>query len=310
MRKLVIACLLLGLVVAAPGAETFRFRQVSGDRYRMLSQVREDVFINGFYSHSAEILNRISLHVAEEFEGRALLKAEFLTSERSSGGGGVYQWGREYSSEFQRDLRGRYTIAPEYYMPVLRDIPVFPEGEIHPGESWTHPAWEVHDLRDNLGVSQPYSFPMDVEYTFEGIEELQGTPLHVIRIRYTIFHRSEPPLGAGPHYPVRISGLSEQILHWNFEAGRPEFSHEEFDIFFDLLSGDAIEYRGEAEGRVVEAVLMNREELADNLRRDLEERGFGDSEVQVNDRGDHNPPEHPVSPGFRPLIGGGEGKTG
>ena len=80
-------------------------------------------------------------------------------------------------------------------MPVLRNIPVFPEGEVDRGEGWTHPAQEVHDFRDNFGVDQPYTFPLDVNYLYLGVEEREGLPLHAIRIRYTLFHTVRPSRG-------------------------------------------------------------------------------------------------------------------
>ncbi len=285
MRKRLAIGLIAALAAASLGAETFAFRQQKGDKYRILSQVEEEVYINGLYSHTAEILNRISLEIVDLREDGAKIEANFQTSERASGSSGVYEWGRDYYTEFLRDSRGRYTIGPEYYMPVLRDIPVFPEGDLSPGDVWRHPALEVHDLRDSLGVGEPYSFPIQVQYTYRGDEEREGRSYRVIEIKYTIFHRASPPPGASPHFPVRITGISEQVLYWNSEAGRPELSLEEFDIFFDLFSGDSIEYRGRAEGRVVEAVLMNRQELADNIRRDMEAQGLEDPDVQVNDRG-------------------------
>lgn len=285
MRRILVVCFLVGAAALTLGGENFRFRQVPGDRYRILSQVREEVYVNGFLSHSAEILNRISLSIGNESEDGAHLEAEFQVSERAAGSGEIYQWGREYSSQFQRDSRGRYTIAPEFFMPVLRDIPVFPEGEVEIGESWNHPAWEVHDFRDNFGVRLPYAFPINVNYLYLGPEEREGLFLHAIQIQYTLFHRSDPPIGASPRYPLRISGISKQILYWNSEAGRPEYSQEEFNIFFDLASGDTVEFRGTAEGRVVEAILMNRAAAADNLRKSLENRGLEETDVQVSDRG-------------------------
>ena len=285
MRKAAAVGLAAVLAVTALGAETFAFRQQKGDKYRILSQVEEEVYINGFYSHTAEILNRISLEIVDVQEDGAHIEARFQTSERASGSSGVYEWGRDYDTEFLRDSRGRYTIGPEYFMPVLRDIPVFPGEDLSPGDIWRYPALEVHDLRDSLGVADPYRFPIDVEYTYLGLEELQGRLFPAIGIRYTIFHRAAAPPGASSHFPVRITGISEQVLYWNSDEGRPEFSREEFDIFFDLLSGDSVEYRGRAEGRVVEAVLMNRQELADNIRRNLEEQGVEEPDVRINDRG-------------------------
>ncbi len=268
-------------------AEVFRFRHVAGDKYRIISQVEEDVYFNGFYSHSAEILNRIAMEVEDDSEGRGTISGIFQTSERAFGSGTVYEWGREYVSRFIRDNRGYYEIGPEYYMPVVRNVPILPEGDVSFGDSWMSPAEEVHDFRDNLGIEDAFHFPMDVNYTYMGIEDTDEGEVHLISIEYTLFHRPIVPPGIepGPYFPSRITGYSRQLLYWNSREGRPQAYSEEFDIFFDLLSGDSIEYRGTARAHVVEAVLMDHEELARDIRKELEERGVEDARVRVDTAG-------------------------
>ena len=114
-------------------SETFKFSYELDDRYRILSRVDEHVYINGIYSHRADILNKITVHV-KDLDGEAgYIDSVFQTSERTSGTTGAYQWATEYKSEFIRDQFGRYKIAPEYFMPVVRDVPVFPDRELQPG---------------------------------------------------------------------------------------------------------------------------------------------------------------------------------
>ncbi|MDR2516744.1 MAG: hypothetical protein LBC88_05110, partial [Spirochaetaceae bacterium] len=65
------------------GAEEFTWKHRAGDRYRIISTVREDVSINREFSHHAEILNRISAEV-ERVEGdNAIHRAVFLTAEEA-----------------------------------------------------------------------------------------------------------------------------------------------------------------------------------------------------------------------------------
>ena len=42
-------------------AEVFQFKYFEGERYRVRSVVDEEVYINGLFSHRADILNKISL---------------------------------------------------------------------------------------------------------------------------------------------------------------------------------------------------------------------------------------------------------
>ena len=71
-----------------------------------------------------------------------------------------------YDSEFTRDRLGRYTIDPKYYMPVVRDVPTFPDKELSPGDAWTAPGEERHDFRRVFGIPDPYEIPIDVRYRY------------------------------------------------------------------------------------------------------------------------------------------------
>ncbi|MBI9101157.1 MAG: OmpA family protein [Spirochaetales bacterium] len=286
-KKWIIMIILVSGMQIAFSGEIFRFQYTTGDRFRILSEVNEDVYINGFYSHSAEILNRIAMEIEASDEDGGTISGMFQTSERVFGSGQAYSWGREYPSRFTRDNRGHYNIERQYYMPVVRNVPIFPEGPVEPGESWSFPAHEVHDFRENLGVDEPFIIPVDVKYTYLGPETFEGQEYHLISIDYTIFYQPEFPGGnrVNPNYPVRISGFSNQILYWNLEAGRADAYAEEFDIFFDLLSGNSVEYQGTAGAHVVEALLMDREALAEDITDALAEHGIEDAAVRVDAEG-------------------------
>ncbi|MFP4377506.1 MAG: OmpA family protein, partial [Spirochaetales bacterium] len=95
MRKALVILLSLPLVgLALPAQEvTFEFQYGEGDQYRIVSTVAQDVWVNGLYSHSATILNRITVEVTDVEDGRGYHVATFVTSEESRGGTQVYTWG-------------------------------------------------------------------------------------------------------------------------------------------------------------------------------------------------------------------------
>ena len=74
---------------AASAAEPrlFAFSYAKGDKFRVLSEVDEEVYIDRRLSHRAEILNRIAFEVADAApdgsSGR--LEGTFVTSERQVG---------------------------------------------------------------------------------------------------------------------------------------------------------------------------------------------------------------------------------
>lgn len=279
--------LVLGLVCFAtiPGlGESFRFLYYEGDKYKVTSKVDEEVYVNNIFSHRADILNKISISVNEADNGTGLLEAKFQTSERSYGSHSVYQWAEDYLSVFRRGPFGRYDIEARYFMPVVRNVPLFPERDIKPGETWSFDGEEVHDLRANFGIPHAYHFPIKVGYQYLGKETLDGEEYDLISIGYTVFFKP-PPIFDARLYPVRISGHSEQLLYWDSTAGRPYAYSEEFDFMFDLSSGDVVEYVGVAEARIVESMPLDREKMADEIRQKLEDSHVEDTDVRVSDEG-------------------------
>jgi len=279
------ALLLNGAYVYANDAYEFRFNYIEGDQYRLLSTVQQDVRINGVYSHSATILNKASIEVSDVGESDARISAMYHTSEESTGHGQVYRWGEEYPTEFRRDTLGRFDISPEYFMPVVRNVPVFPEEPISPGHSWTHAGSEVHDFRRNFGLDEAFHFPIDVVYEYMGTAELDGTEFHQFSIRYNVFHQAPQQPEFRTAYPMLITGFSDQILYWDYARGRPHYYEETYTFLVHLTDGTVAQFSGEADGRVVESEPLNRQAAVDDIRNLLNELDIDESDVQEDERG-------------------------
>ncbi len=285
MRRYLLGLVFLGLFGhSLVAAEPIRFFYQEGEQYRVLSTVEQDVWVNGAYSHSATILNRISIEVTDVENGRGYHVATFVTSEEASSATQVFSWGEEYDSEFWRDEQGYYEIDPQYFMPVVRDVPVFPEEPVEPGDRWSAPGSEVHDFRRSFGIPDAYYFPIPVTYLYERNVEQEGREYALIRVSYNVFYRPDR-FYSNAIYPTRISGYSEQLVYWDIAAGRPQAYEEEYAFVFVLSTGDEVVYEGTAEARVIEASRMDREQIVGEIREDLDELGFQDQEVVADDRG-------------------------
>ncbi|MBL8965705.1 MAG: OmpA family protein [Spirochaetaceae bacterium] len=249
---------------ASPAApERFAFSYAKGDKYRVLSEVEEEVYLDRRLSHRAEILNRIAFEVADAAAdgswGR--LEGSFVTSERQSGSS-AFVISESYDSVFRRDALGRYEIGPEYYMPVVRNVPVFPARALSPGDTWTAPGEERHDLRRGFGIPDPYAIPFEARYRYEGPVLREGKTLRLVTCSYTIFHQPAAPRSYATIYPVQIAGYSDQKIYWDPGIGQPAAYEERFKLVFDWSDGRTIEYRGTAKARLLEAELMDRASLA------------------------------------------------
>ena len=276
---------LLIVVAAAAAADTvFEYGYEAGEQYRIISTVEQDVSINGRFSHHATILNRISVEVTEVEDGSGYHHATFVTSEEAVGADEVFTWGEEYYSEFWRDRLGIYDIDDQYFMPVVRDVPVFPDRPLSAGDTWSYPGSEVHDFRRSFGIPDAYHFPVPVTYSYLRNEERDGRQYAVIGISYNVFYRPTTTY-PGVIYPTRVAGSSNQTLYWDIVAGRPDRYEETYYFLFGLSSGDEVVYEGAAEAHVVDATRMDRARMMAEIRSELDQRGFADQDVVDDDLG-------------------------
>ena len=279
-------------------AEVFRFRFKDGDTYRINSTVTEDVYLNGQFAHQAYITNRVTVEVSDvqpASNGKpssALHTCTFMTSEQNSNR--TFSWGREYPSVFRRDEFGIYTIGEQYFMPVVRDVPVFPQHDVKKGESWRHSASEAHDLRDNFNIQKPFVVPVDVTYTYQGPTQREGKTYQLIEVNYDLYY--DIPLkniqnkrnGSATLpmlYPVRTMGYSKQRLYWDNEAGLLPYYDEVFTIMMELNTGAVIEYRGTAKAEITMLQRMNKEEIAGVLDKNIRDMGISNTTVEKTDEG-------------------------
>lgn len=284
------------LVLTAPGqlsGEQFRYKFSNGDSYRINSVVKENVYVNRNFSHSADITNRITVEVSdvrpatETENASALHECTFMTSEKTSNR--TFSWGREYKSVFRRDELGIYTIAPEFFMPVVRNVPTFPAKDLQPGDTWTGTGEEAHDLRDRFGIETPFKAPFTVNYTYVGTIEKEGKTLHVIDAQYNLFF--ETPLEVqkkapqGSNFPVLTMGYSKQRILWDNNAGYVPFYNEEFKIQLKLKSGDVYEFKGIAEAKVTESVLIDRKKAVKDMNDEISRLGIKDVNASETDEG-------------------------
>jgi outer membrane protein OmpA-like peptidoglycan-associated protein len=288
---LLMAALAVCLGAPKAAAEDFLYKHRKGDRYRILSTVREDVLVNNQLSHRAEILNRIAVEVTDETDGKGKHRATFQTSERALARMGrqpsdvsmSYQWAREYESEFERDPRGRLTIDPKYFMPVVRDVPVFPGKDIQPGQAWTYEGHEVHDFRDSFGIPEPYRIPFTANYVYLGEREWKGTTYPAFSVSYKVQMR--PRAVRGKIWPRRIQGESDQMVYWDIEQGQAVAYNEDFKYIFEFSDGRTIEYRGSAEAEIVESTRMDKEKIAEEIAEDISRLNIPDVSVRVEGEG-------------------------
>jgi outer membrane protein OmpA-like peptidoglycan-associated protein len=280
-----ILVVLLAVAAAAASAGELRYSYEKGEQYRMVTRVNERVLVNGTHSHQADILNRIAVKVTDARDGSGLHDAVFQTSERAYGSSGSYEWSEDYDSVFWRDARGAFDIEDRYFMPVVRNVPLFPQKPVSAGDTWSAAGWEVHDFRVSFGIQDPFSFPITVSYTYLRDEVRSGIDCAVIGISYTVFQKLTSAPRTTRTYPVRLAGTSAQTLWWDKAAGRELAYTETFDFLFTLATGDEVEYIGEASGELVEAKPLDRAAATAQIKSELERQKVEGASVRSDDLG-------------------------
>ena len=301
------------------GAVEFTFKYQEGDSYRILSTVNEDVYVNMRLHHSAEIINRISTQVLSVNEdGSATHKSTFMTTESSQSAidRGTFSWGEEYLSIFDRSKKGVYTIDDQYFMPTVRDVPIFPDHPIKPGDTWTAEGHEAHDLRLNFGIQTPYKVPFTATYTYLGTvnrEKKQvrtmsyaaasvskktnnqslnkgDNKLHVFRVKYSMY--MEPPESnfkaiEDPYadYPPAMMGFSDALVYWDAEQGAIDHYTETFRILIETAYGRMYEFRGTAHAEVSDFIRTDTPDNMKTVQTQIDELGLDDVNVVRGDKG-------------------------
>ncbi|GHV96071.1 membrane protein [Spirochaetia bacterium] len=266
-------------------AEEFFYKHQAGDKYRIISTVKEDVYLDYRLSHKAEILNRIAVEVASAAGGKGYHKVVFQTSERAAGigAGRGFQWSREYESEFERDRLGYISIDKKYYMPVVRNVPVFSGKDLQPGEKWSADGHEMHDFRDSFGISDPYRIPFTANYEFLGDRQWKGKTYPAFSVSYRIL--DQPPAARGRIWPTRIIGASDQTVYWDGALGQPAAYEEQFRMVFELSNGRIVEYRGSATAEIMESPAMDKTKIAEEINDEIKRLQIPDASVRVVDEG-------------------------
>lgn len=269
-------------------AVKFQFKYRKGDVYRILSTVNEDIYVNHRKSHSSVIINRVTAEITDvEKDGSGIHDCIFMTSEESIGSrtGKNFTYGEDYTSIFKRSPQGIYTISDIYFMPTVRDVPVFPDREINPGEKWVERGHEAHDLRKTFGIEKPYKVPFSAEYTYKGIEE--NTGLHVINVRYSMFMESPIPeniLSIG-EYPAVTRGFSDELIYWDNEKGAIDHYKETFRILIETSAGNIFEFSGTAKAEVTEFARTNTEENLEAVQSKIDTLGLENVTVKNGEKG-------------------------
>lgn len=278
----------------------FKFKYKEGDNFSLISNVVEDVKVNGRLNHKAQIISRVSEKVEKVDEnGRGFIKAKFMTSENSTSSrnnNSTYKWGENFQSEFWRSEKGVFEINENYFMPVIRDLPVFPDKPLKIGDEWSADGYEAEDLRRDLNVTKPFKVPFIAKYKYvrdeEGFSKADSSvkkTFQVIEASYSLYY--ETPLNQNEFqnvksdFPVTTMGYSFRTIWWDNEKGQIDHYEENFRIIMETLFGNNYQFTGKTFVEVTEFKTSATEENVKYVQEKIEDLGIKDVSVSKSEQG-------------------------
>ncbi|MBN2651551.1 MAG: OmpA family protein [Spirochaetales bacterium] len=278
--------LLFLLSLPLANAVQFEYSANEGDRFSVVTTVVQDVYKNNNFSHTATLLNRSSHSVLDVLDDIAMIRSRFYLSERKSTMDHSYELDRVYESMYRRSKFGIHSDAEGFFMPVVRDIPSFPEKELYPGDRWIGKGSEMHDFRRSYSIDRPFQIPATVLYEYLEDKVVDGKKYAIFSIKYSVYKDlGAPPVGK-KQYPLSVYGTSMQELTWDIELGMPHLVTEDFHYTFRLSDGQKIEHRGKSRSEFRDDGRIDITSLIERLIRDLKDNGFSDPKVERSPDGD------------------------
>ncbi len=284
MKRNAFFILLFLFLINSAYSELFRFNYNIGDQYRFITEVNEVIYINDEILNYAEILNKISVEIIDTDGTSGLLYGDFQVSEKTWNSDIYVMADDAYSSVFWRDQYGVYDIEPEYLYPIVRNLPVFPEEELEVGDTWAAMGEEVHDL-SAFGYEELLKIPINVYYEYTEKRNINGTNVCVLNIEYISiknFNEIPPP---GVIELFKIAGNSKQEYLWDLDRGRPYSYMDEFNFLYVFSNGNIVQFEGTSSGEVILSEELDKDAVADEIQKEIDEKGLEDVTVTTDDDG-------------------------
>ncbi len=165
-------------------------------------------------------------------------------------------------SSFSVSSDGEITMDTDNGYPSYRGFPVYPSGEVFPGQTWTGETVRSVDPL-NKGVFTK----MDalVSYVYEGEDAYQGKPVHRIAAKWAVRYREKDPDG-DPELSG-ASGTHDAVILVDRETGAAVLITDRLDETFTYADGTLVRFRGSTLQFTDYPPAVNRERLLPALQR-------------------------------------------
>ncbi len=245
----------------------FEFNDKKNDRYIITTHTIQTLLINNREILKIDMRHKGELLVVNKNRDKALIQGKYDYYQRPIGDAGPYRAKntRSYKTRFTRIPRGKIKVEEEFYYPVVRNVPSFPNKDIKIGQTWEKYGIESQDFRKR-GLKDPYKYKIRVFYRYVKDTKKNNQELAVIEFFYYVNQRTENPIIYGSRngfIPSRFFGFVKGKYYWNKHRGFASFYESEYDFIFVNRNGTTNEYKGTDNGKIIKIRKITKKEEKD-----------------------------------------------
>jgi outer membrane protein OmpA-like peptidoglycan-associated protein len=257
------------LIITAAGFVSpqvlFEYKYIAGEKWHLNVNVDQEILINGKHEARTDILNKISVVILSADGISGLLSCSYKIAQKDLESD-LYNWSEEYSVEYYRDKMGYVSgIDKSSPVPSVRNVPVFPDYKVSPGDEWIRTGTEVYDLGNAFGLNKLLNVEFPVDYRYSGREIVDGSEYYKIEISYGYEWNNENDFKDQEWYPVKISGNFNQKILWDNNTGRNYSVEDVYSYTFFMNDGNTFTFRGTSEGKAVYSKPLDKQKLLDKI---------------------------------------------
>jgi len=257
------------------------FSVIPDDRYRIIERSDYRIRVNGSYKGHVYNENRGILNVTREDNGSYSAKGTFYVFEEltKDGSRNASKVDEVNDSFFSLYSSGEMIIGADQTYPLLRSFPNYGNELFSKGDKWL--AFSEKVVLQNNTITK---FPVYCEYTYDGTGMYNGINVHNIRAKYAVrYNHGDDP--DGNENLKNISGTHDVNIIIEIETGSPVLIRDRMKELHSFTNGGTLEKTGFILTFFKGITGMEKGQLAERLRNDIEDDLLNDVEISESDEG-------------------------
>lgn len=273
-------CLFVTLSSLSAQSQTY-FSFIPEDKYRVIERSDYRIRVNGVYKGHIYNENRGILQVIHEDNGSYSVDGTFYVFEELTKDGfrKASKVDEINRSSFSLYSSGEMIIDRDETYPLLRSFPNYGSEALKIGESWVAFSEKVVLLNGTKTV-----FPIYCQYIYEGVSKYNGIDVHNIKAKYAVrYNQGDDP--DGNEELKNISGTHDVSILVEVDTGKPVLIRDNMKEMHTFQNGGSLEKTGFILTFYRGIRGMEKGQLADRLRGELDESILDDIEITESDEG-------------------------